>query len=100
MIYSNRTSHSAEKFISSSLSASSHPPPPLYLLDVMSAEFAPSLNISQNKWTLEEGNGGSGGIRAVPSPAQGEAPLGKDSSSFPAEPELQSQLGDGSPRDT
>lgn len=33
MIYSNRTSQSAEKFISSSLRASSHPPP-LYLLNV------------------------------------------------------------------
>lgn len=34
MIYSNRTSHCAEKFISSSLGASSHPPPRLDLLDV------------------------------------------------------------------
>jgi len=32
MIYSNSTSHGAEKFISSSLRASFHPP--LYLLDV------------------------------------------------------------------
>lgn len=67
---------------------------------VMSAEFAQSLNISQNKWTLEEEDAGSRGIRTVPSPAQGEVPLGRDSSSLPVEQELQSQLGDRSPRDT
>ena len=39
----------------------------------MSVEFALSLNISQNKWTLEEGDSGSWGIYAVPSPL-GERP--------------------------
>lgn len=75
MIYSNRTSHYAEKFISSSLCASFHLPPHLYLcVHDMSAEFAPLLNISQNKWTLEEGDGGSGTICIVLPLLLGEKP--------------------------
>lgn len=82
MIYSNRTSHCAEKFISSSLCASSHPPLRL-CVHVMSAEFAPLLNISQNKWTLEEGGGGSGRIHAVPLPLRERPHLGEIVLRFP-----------------
>lgn len=49
----------------------------------MSAEFAPSLNISQNKWTLEEGHGGSGRDRAVPSPLRDKPHMGEIAPRFP-----------------
>lgn len=49
----------------------------------MSAEFAPSLNISQNKWTLEEGDGGSWGNRAVPLPLRERSHLGEIAPRFP-----------------
>lgn len=67
----------------------------------MSDEFALLLNISQNKWTLEEGDGGSGTTGVTLQPALREKPhLGEIAPCFPLEPELQSQLGDRSPRDT
>lgn len=49
----------------------------------MSAEFAPSLNISQNKWTLEEGHGGSGRDHAVPLPLREKPHMGEIVLHFP-----------------
>lgn len=67
----------------------------------MSDEFALLLNISQNKWTLEDGDGGSGTAGVTLQPPLRERPhLGEIAPWFPLEPELQSQLGDRSPRDT
>ena len=73
----------------------------LMCVHVMSAEFALSLNISQNKWTLEEGDGGlGGGIHAVPLPLGERRRLGEIAPCFTPELKLQFQLGDRSPRDT
>lgn len=82
MIYSNRTSQCVEKFIPSSLRA--HHPFLLFIssmrVHVLSAGFAPSLNISQNKWTLEEGAARSWREGGESSLLGGEAPLGRDRS--------------------
>lgn len=87
MIYSNRTSHCAEKFISSSLHASSHPP--LYLLDVCARHagwicpvvkyFSEQMDPGGGRRRVRE----RGGIHAVPLPLGERLCLGKDLSSLP-----------------
>lgn len=79
MIYSNRTSQCVEKFISSSLRV--HRPILLFIssmcVHVLSAEFAPSLNISQNKWTLEEGDARARRERGESCPLREKLRLGR-----------------------
>lgn len=102
MIYSNGTSQCAEKFIPSSLRASSHPP--LYLLDVCArlvSRICPVVKYFSEQ--MDPGGGRrwvKGGIGGA-SLALWERPrLGEIVPSLFLLLELQSQLGDRSPRDT
>lgn len=85
MIYSTRTSHCAEKFISSSACASCHPPPRPYLLDVCACRVSWICPVV--KYFSEQMDPGGGGrwVREDPCcafAAQGKAPLGRDRSSL------------------